>query len=130
MIMKEHRHSRQREAIMEYLRSTCAHPAAETIYSNIRESIPNISLGTVYRNLTLLEELGMIHRIPQGSDPDRFDADMSSHDHLKCTVCGSLTDIRLDTGTIDSLASAQSGADITGHDIIFYGICPACLKKK
>ena len=54
------KHSKQRDAILTYLHSTKSHPTAETVYENVRESIPNISLGTVYRNLALLEELGEI----------------------------------------------------------------------
>lgn len=127
--MKEHRNTRQRDAIMDYLSSTRDHPTAETVYNNIREKIPNISLGTVYRNLTVLEEMGQVHRIPQGSEPDRFDADLHGHDHLKCMICGSLTDIELDSSELDTLAAKNSGCDITGHDIIFYGVCQKCKRK-
>ena len=128
--MKEHRHSKQRDAIMDYLHSTSDHPTAETIYASIREQIPNLSLGTVYRNLALLEELGMVHKIPQGAEPDRFDADMNSHEHLRCTVCGSISDIHIDSSSLDKMAELSSGSDITGHDIIFYGICPQCKNIK
>ena len=124
--MKETKRSKQRDAIMEYLRSTKSHPTAETVYNEIRPQIPNISLGTVYRNLSLLEELGMVRKIPQGGEPDRFDADTTPHSHLKCSCCGSVSDIYFDPEHIDSLAAESCGCDITGHDIMFFGVCTNC----
>ena len=126
--MKETRHSKQRDAVLEYLRSTKTHPTAESVHIKLREQIPNISLGTVYRNLSQLEEMGLVRKIVQGTEPDRYDADTSPHSHLKCHSCGSVSDIFIDPGDLDLLAAASCGGNIEGHDIMFYGVCANCKK--
>lgn len=89
------RFSHQRETIMNLIHSTDVHPTADWIYMQARILIPNISLGTVYRNLNQLEEDNLIATIFDGN-VTRFDSNMESHDHLKCKICGSLTDLTLD----------------------------------
>jgi len=89
------RYSHQREIIMNIIHSTKIHPTADWIYKKARKLIPNISLGTIYRNLKLLEKDDLVATIFDGSVA-RFDANMEKHDHLKCKVCGSLTDLSLD----------------------------------
>ena len=78
------KHSRQRESIRNFLMQRCDHPTAETVYLGIKEDFPNISLGTVYRNLSLLAELGEILKISVGNGPDRFDANLKPHYHFFC----------------------------------------------
>ena len=86
------RKSRQRDAIINELCSRYDHPTAMDLYLSVREKIPNLSLGTLYRNLTQLEENGMVLRIPDGST-DRFDGNVNPHAHFKCLTCGNVYDL-------------------------------------
>ena len=81
------KYSRQRECIRDFLIHRIDHPTAETIYMNVRETFPKISLGTVYRNLSLLSELGEIQKISTGIGPDRFDGNTAPHYHFICQKC-------------------------------------------
>lgn len=76
------KHSKQREAIQLYLATHSNHPTAETVYLGIKEEFPNVSLGTVYRNLALLAENGEILKISTGVGPDRFDGCIDPHYHF------------------------------------------------
>ena len=87
------KYSKQREMIMEYLKSTTAHPTAETVYMNVQSANPKLSLGTVYRNLKLLSEAGEIQRLSCGDGIDRFDATVAPHCHFLCDKCGSVQDV-------------------------------------
>jgi len=126
MILK---HSKQRDAIKNFLITRKDHPSADVVYSQVREAFPNISLGTVYRNLTLLAEIGEIARIRVGDGMDHFDADISSHYHFICSECGSVIDLDMDSiSQINKIASANFDGQIDGHVTYFYGICPNCKK--
>lgn len=125
------KYSRQRESILQYLRSTKCHPTAETVYQTIQAENPNISLGTVYRNLTLLTELGKIKKITAFSGPDRFDGNLIPHYHFICKKCGAVLDLEMDSlAHIDLLAAHNFTGTIEGHMAHFYGICPDCMKSK
>ena len=87
------RYSHQRERIYEYLMNTKEHPTAEKIYQDLREEMPNLSLGTVYRNLKVLQNLGKINTIPTVDGIERYDADCSNHVHFVCSTCGKIYDI-------------------------------------
>ena len=88
------KYSRQREAILQFLMTRKDHPTADAVYANIRKEFPNISLGTVYRNLSLLTELGEIIKIPT-EGADRFDARVAPHNHFICKSCGRVMDIMI-----------------------------------
>lgn len=121
------KYSRQRESIKNFLASRCDHPTAETVYTNMQKEFPNISLGTVYRNLTLLSEIGEIQKISTGEGPDRFDRNPAPHYHFVCSCCKSVIDLDV-TGLehINILASQNFGGEIEGHSAYFYGKCPKC----
>ena len=87
------KYSRQREAIKSFLMTRKDHPTADVVYHSLRADFPNISLGTVYRNLTLLADLGEIARLRLGDGVDHFDADTSRHYHFICSECGSVLDL-------------------------------------
>lgn len=128
--MAELKYSRQREAIRNYLAGTKEHPTAETIYSAIREIYPNISLGTVYRNLNLLVETGEILKLSCGDNSDHFDYDTSSHYHFICRNCGSVIDLEMTPiDSINQVAGAHFGGSIEGHSTYFYGKCEECQKN-
>ena len=104
------------------------HPTADTIYLHVREEFPNISLGTVYRNLSLLTELGEIIKITTDG-PDRFDGNVKPHSHFLCRKCHSLLDVHLDNESfIDQQAQKNFPGTIDGHSILYYGICSDCSK--
>lgn len=122
--------SRQRESIKRYLDSHRIHPTAETVYRSMQEEYPNISLGTVYRNLNLLAELGEILRISPGSGPDRYDGNIQPHYHFVCTECGQVLDLDMEPQThLNALAKERFDGTITGHATHFFGLCPKCRCK-
>lgn len=127
--MKTVKFSRQREAIKEYLLNTKEHPTADTIYEHIRTIIPNISLGTVYRNLNLLVSNGEILKLISKDGKDRYDALISNHYHFICDKCGGVEDLMIDSLIdIEEVNKLNHDLLIQSHDITFTGICKKCLK--
>ncbi len=123
-----HRQTKQRRALLDLLRSTKSHPTAAWLYDGLRKNHPEMSQGTVYRNLSVLAEQGLVQVLRSGSAQDRFDADTSLHYHVACTRCGRVDDLPLPPETErNKAAEALSGYRITGHRIDYYGICPECL---
>lgn len=129
MMMK---YSRQRAAILSFLRSRKDHPSAEFVYMHVKENFPNISLGTVYRNLTQLADAGEIARLQFGElGIDRFDADTSNHEHFVCSSCKSVIDLDMgDISYIDQEAAKNFDGMIQGHSIYFCGLCKNCLQNQ
>ena len=124
------KYSRQREAIKEYLNSTKSHPTADSVYLHVKEEFPNISLGTVYRNLSLLTELGEIIKIPT-EGADRFDARVAPHNHFICKSCGRVMDIMISVKNPAEEINAQwHGGEVEECRMEFYGICNECKKMK
>lgn len=124
------KYSRQRECIKQFLVGRYDHPTAETVYLNVKKEFPNISLGTVYRNLSLLAELGEIQKISTGIGPDRFDGNPAPHYHFFCSQCGSVIDLEMEgIDHINIIAGSQFDGEISGHITYFYGKCKDCLKK-
>lgn len=127
MVLKR---SKQREAIKSFLMTRKDHPTADVVYSHVREEFPNISLGTVYRNLTLLSDIGEILRIRVGDGVDHFDATVVPHYHFICQECGEVIDLDLDSlNEINEIANAKFDGRIHGHVTYFYGTCPKCTKS-
>ncbi len=125
------KHSKQRDMIMEFLLTRKDHPTADVVYMNVRQQNPNISLGTVYRNLTLLADLGEIQRLRLGDGVDHFDADTSRHYHFICNDCGSVIDLEMESiESITDIAAKHFKGHVTGHVTHFYGSCENCLKEK
>lgn len=123
--------SRQREAIKEYLFHTKEHPTADTIYMNMREQYPNISLGTVYRNLNFLLEQGEIIKVDCGDGCDHFDGNMSPHNHFICKECHKLIDLEIHgMNQINTLANENFDGEIEGNVTYFYGICGECKQQR
>lgn len=118
-------YSRQREAILNVLRSTDTHPTAAKVYEMVREQIPNISLGTVYRNLTALCEAGDILCIDVRDGHEHYDGDNSSHIHLRCKNCGAIEDIFLKSDPLKADAAEKGFMPETAVYVI-YGICKKC----
>ena len=121
------KYSKQRESIKNFLVTRYDHPTAETVYLNIRREFPNISLGTVYRNLNLLAEIGEIQKLSPGIGPDRFDGNPAPHYHFICRHCGCVMDLTVSgLDHINILAGQDFDGEIEGHSTYFYGACPSC----
>lgn len=124
------KYSRQREAIKEFLATRKDHPTADVVYMNVREEFPNISLGTVYRNLTLLSDIGEIRKLSLGDGADHFDGDLHPHYHFVCTECNHVLDMETDDiVSINEVAKMNFAGKIDGHITYFYGVCEDCIKK-
>ena len=121
------KYSKQRESIKNFLVTRYDHPTAETVYLNIRREFPNISLGTVYRSLNLLAEIGEIQKLSPGIGPDRFDGNPAPHYHFICRHCGCVMDLTVSgLDHINILAGQDFDGEIEGHITYFYGACPSC----
>ena len=120
----------QRQIILEELSKVKTHPTASELYDMVRKRLPRIGLGTVYRNLELMAENGMILKLEVGGTQKRFDATTEDHYHIRCSECGRVDDI--DIPVIDSLvesAAKTTSYQILGHHVEFTGICPDCQKR-
>lgn len=127
---KEMRYSRQRERIYEYLCSTFEHPSAEKIYQDLRKEMPNLSLGTVYRNLKVLQQLGKIKTIPSTQGIEHYDADCSKHIHFICQECGEIYDVKsVDYESLTNSFHLDSSFNPIKLDLSIIGYCPKCNKK-
>lgn len=129
--MQALKYSRQREAIKEFLNGRTDHPTADMVYMNIRKEFPNISLGTVYRNLALLSDIGEILKLSTGAGGDRFDANTSPHYHFICSQCHDVIDLKMPSiDKIDKIAGENFNGEVEGHTVYFYGRCEKCKSKQ
>jgi len=124
---KKLRNSKQRDLILNIINNSYTHPTAEEIYERAREEIPNISLGTVYRNLDVLYSIGSIRRINLQDNTYRFDRACNNHSHFICSSCQSVIDI---SEEMFENMSEIYGNKVLSYDIIFKGICRDCLKRE
>lgn len=123
---KKIRHSDVRDKIYEYLCGTKAHPSANMIYNDLKPSIPKLSLGTVYTNLKLFEDLGQVIRVANVNGFERYDADTSEHVHFVCDECGAVIDI-MDADIKKAKKACQMGqAKIKNIQIVLHGTCERC----
>jgi Fur family ferric uptake transcriptional regulator len=117
----------QRRVILGELRSCEGHPTAREVYDRVRERLPRISLGTVYRNLELLARRGVVHRLGPGSGERRYDGDTHDHYHLRCIGCGRIEDAPMARlAHLEEMLGKANGYKVTGHRIEFTGLCPSC----
>jgi len=121
------RRSKQREAILDFLRNTSSHPTAYQIYEAVRKEIPNISLGTVYRNLKLLSSEAEILELDLAGSLSRFDGDTRSHYHFRCEGCGRVFDVDepVDLERNERVAK-KTGFMVSHHILEFRGLCRDC----
>jgi len=122
-----YRMTKQREVILEELKKCKTHPSADEIFDRVRKRIPRISLGTVYRNLEILSDIGLIKKLDTAGTQKRFDGDLGTHYHVRCTCCGRIMD--LPDEEMDSVRvtlPSFSDFDITGFTVEFKGICNCC----
>lgn len=121
----------QRQVILEELSKVKTHPTASELYDMVRKRLPRIGLGTVYRNLELMAENGLILKIEVGGTQKRFDAITEDHYHIRCSLCGRVDDI--DVPVMKELATQAANSSaylILGHHVEFTGICSACQQQR
>jgi Fur family peroxide stress response transcriptional regulator len=124
--IRYHRSS-QREAILGLVRQTKSHPTAEAIYAKLKHRFPRLSLGTVYRNLHILVQQGMIREVRFGSGRDRYDGHLEPHYHFVCRRCEELIDLDMPIRDDLEAAAARMGRfKIEEHSIVFQGLCASC----
>lgn len=120
------RFSKNRAAILECLRGTKSHPTAEWIYAQLKPSHPDLSPATVYRNLTALQEDGLIRSVGNAGGQMHFDADIRPHTHVVCRICGQVRDVP-DTAPLSlSTASAEEATGYRISEVQFFGLCEKC----
>ena len=120
----------QRQVILEELGKVTSHPTANEVYDMVRRRLPRIGLGTVYRNLELMADVGVILKLEVGGTQKRFDATVEPHYHVRCTACGKVNDIDIAVQEqINEMAEKASNYKILGHHIEFSGICTSCQEE-
>ncbi len=123
--------TKQRQIILEELQKTKSHPTADELYQVVRKRIPNISLGTVYRNLEILASCGLIKKLEIAGSQKRFDANMEDHQHVRCICCGRVDDLYCDSvNPLDCIAGTCCDYEILDYKLEFLGLCPECIAKK
>ncbi|NEW09137.1 peroxide-responsive transcriptional repressor PerR [Paenibacillus sp. SYP-B3998] len=117
----------QRHAILSFLLDSMTHPTADDIYKSLESKFPNMSVATVYNNLKVFIEAGLVRELTYGDSSSRFDADMTDHYHAQCEVCGKITDFDypplLD---VEETAAFQTGFQVRGYRLEVYGVCTDC----
>ncbi len=128
---KKTRMTRQRRVILEEIRKTNNHPAADEIYERVRKRLPRISLGTVYRNLDVLCDLGEIQRLELSGAMKRYDGIPKKHYHIRCVGCDCVDDAPI--APLNELEDDLYGTtvyEIIGHNLEFTGLCPRCSAQR
>lgn len=121
----------QRLAIYSVLASTKAHPSAEMIFNQLQPSYPTMSLATVYKTIEILKEISLVQALNVGEDSFRYDANTSSHPHVRCMSCGRVDDLEgIDARSFVDDVAGKTAYNITGQQFYFFGVCPECQAKK
>ena len=121
------RKSKQKEAILRVLKSTTSHPTAELIYEQVKREVPNISLGTVYRNLRLLKQEGEILELDLTGTSGRFDGFTENHYHFRCEQCNRIFDVDEPVDkAVDNRVAQKTGFRVKYHRLEFRGLCQEC----
>ncbi len=124
------RYSRQREQIYEYVRGSRQHPTAQMVYDALKEAMPKLSLGTVYRDLNQLSDAGRLKKIlfPDGSS--RFDGTMQSHSHIVCLGCGRVSDVTVEgLSELERAIERDTAFRLNSYELVMHGVCADCRNK-
>jgi len=125
------RTTKQKLVILDILQKTNCHPTADWIYQEARQILPDISLGTVYRNLNLLKSLGKIQELNYGSGQSRYDGNPNNHYHFVCEKCKKVVDLDLPVvADLDEQIGKNYGYKVSSHRLEFYGLCDTCQKEE
>lgn len=124
------RMTNQREMILKELRKSKQHLTADELYERVKKTMPRISLATVYRNLEILSEAGIIAKLEISGRQKRFDYDVEEHDHIYCMQCHRVDNLELDRNSIQNVSwNSDKGYSVKGYRLEVAGICPECQKK-
>ena len=125
------KHFRKRDAILQCVRSTATHPSADWVFEHVRSDVPDISLATVYRNLALFKDQGLIASLGTVKGVERFDGNTAPHVHFVCTGCGAIIDLPgiQVPEELNQAAAMNSGGEVTGCQLTFTGVCGQCAKN-
>jgi len=124
------RETKQREAVLNVLRQARSHPAADWIYDEVRKVIPNISKGTVYRNLKILQEIGEISELNLSGTVSRYEGRPENHYHFRCENCGQVFDLDEPVNHgLDEKMAERTGFSVSYHQTEFRGLCQDCQEK-
>lgn len=131
---KGQRTTKQRQIILETIRELGGHPSADELYIHVKKKLPDISLGTVYRNLDVLSESGMIRKLEPEHHQMRFDCNVEDHYHMTCINCGRIEDIEIPKSDdpmeiLSKSLGNLSKYGIFGHKLEFFGLCSKCKAK-
>ena len=126
----ERRNTIQKSLVLQTVLELKRHLTADEVYEFIKKSHPSIGKGTVYRNLTILSEEGVIRRVEIPDGPDRFDFTLRKHYHMRCIRCGNVFDVDLEEiPELEAKLRETQGMKLLDYDILFKGICTECAKQ-
>ena len=130
--MKRENFSRKREAILQKIRGSHIHPTAEWVYQELKNEYPDLSLGTVNRNLTRFKEDGTIRSLGVINGQEHFDGELNAHDHFLCVECGQILDLARPAFLEESIEHLEKTGNLVvrSYDLLLRGTCPACCKKQ
>jgi len=125
----QRRNTRQRQVVLEELQACRTHPTAGELYKSVREHLPRISLGTVYRNLEILQEVGQANRLSCCSSSEaRYDGRTAPHLHFQCRHCQQVRDLDVVLPLLDDLVDTMvEDHEVSGYNVVFEGTCRDCL---
>jgi len=126
--MSTHKHSKKRDAILDCVRSTTVHPSAEWVYNQLKPQIPNLSLGTVYRNLAMFKQEGIIGSMGVVDGMERFEGNTHPHAHFICTQCNAVIDVH-DVDPPETLAEKVDCGSVRDCVLTFTGVCHQCIEE-
>lgn len=122
--------TRQRKIILEELQNVKSHPTADELFIMVRSRLPKVSLATVYRNLEIMSECGIIRKLESSGRQKRFDGTAELHNHIRCVECGRVDDLDITpVKQLDDISSPENGYQVLGYCLEFYGICRQCQTK-
>jgi Fur family peroxide stress response transcriptional regulator len=121
----------QRKIVLQYMIDTEDHPTADDIFRALSSEYPNMSVATVYNNLKLFKDTGLVKELTYGDSASRFDFITDTHYHIICSNCGKITDFHYPgLDEVEQLAGAVTDYDVSHHRLEIYGLCPDCAKKQ
>jgi Fe2+ or Zn2+ uptake regulation protein len=124
------RMTKQRRVILDELKGDDTHLTADRLYERVRRRLPRISLGTVYRNLEVLSELGIIRKLSMADTASRFDGCADGHLHIRCVRCGRIDDVPpVEAAFAEEDVGKATGYRVMGHQLEFWGVCPGCMAE-
>lgn len=122
------KHFKKRDAILESLRHSKVHPSAEMLFTQLKPQIPDLAMGTVYRNLTLFKQQGLVSSVATVDGVERFDGNTTPHVHFICTACNAVIDLD-EMQVPDSLTQTATqccGGQVASCQLSFTGLCREC----